>query len=130
MVNPDYIKCTDTERSLEDAYERVHPFLTEVLRPALVCGRLPMILASTSVVRAIIQHIEGLSTKAVEKIDVSTSVSLVYELDKDFQPIRRYFLLEEGEIEAIFCHQVHKETPDVTKIFWDTLKYKFMTMLN
>jgi 2,3-bisphosphoglycerate-dependent phosphoglycerate mutase len=44
-----------------------------------------------------VKHLDNISEKDIIELNIPTGIPLVYELDKDFQPIRNYYL---GDPEA------------------------------
>ena len=72
--------------------ERVLPFWQESISQDIVSGKNVLIAAHGNSLRALIQHLDGLSEEEIMKVNVPTGMPLVYELDKDLKPIKSYYL--------------------------------------
>ena len=67
--------------------ERVVPFWENVLKPALLAGKRPLVVAHGNSLRALIKHIDGLSNDAIIALNLPTGVPLLYEFDAAFKPV-------------------------------------------
>ena len=47
--------------------------------------------------RAIVKHLDGISDADIVGLNIPNGVPLVYELDAELKPIRRYYLEEAGQ---------------------------------
>jgi len=78
--------------SLEDTWVRILPFWQEKVEPAIRAGERLLISAHGSTSRALIKYLDNISDKDIENINVPTGIPLVYELDDNLKPIKKYYL--------------------------------------
>jgi len=99
--NPAYkdIKTPLTE-SLADVVRRVIPFWREEIIPELKANKKILISASGNSLRALIKYLDKISVKEIMALNIPTGTPLVYELDKNFKPIRHYYLGNQKKIKA------------------------------
>lgn len=72
----------------------------ESIAPAIRAGRRVLISAHGNGLRALIQHLDGVSERDdIVHLNIPTGQPLVYELDDDLRPIRHYYLGDAAEIE-------------------------------
>ena len=81
--------------SLKTTLERVMPYWEGEISKEIASGKCILISAHGNSLRAIIKHLDGISDEDIEHLDIPTGNPLVYELDDDLRPIRRYYLKEE-----------------------------------
>ena len=55
-------------------------------------------MAHGNSLRSIVKHLSGMSNEEIIKYNIPTGVPLVYEFDKDLQPVKNYYLLDEAEL--------------------------------
>lgn len=77
--------------SLKDTVERIEVFWKEVIVPAVLAKRRVLIVAHGNSLRAFVKNLDKVSDEDIAKIDIPTAQPLVYELDKDLQPLQRYY---------------------------------------
>ena len=85
---------------LKDCIQRVLPFWYDHIAPDILDGKKVLVVAHGNSLRGLIKHLDGISDKEIINLNVPTGVPLVYELDKDLKPIKRYYLLNEQELKA------------------------------
>ena len=85
---------------LKDTVERVLPFWSESIAPAIRAGRRVLVAAHGNSLRALIKHLDGVSDDEIVHLNIPTGQPLVYELDQDLKPLRHYYLGNAAEIEA------------------------------
>lgn len=78
--------------SLQDTIERVGEFWDEKIVPLVRDGRHILIAAHGNTIRALIKFMEDLEEHELLDLNIPTGVPLVYELDEDVKPIRRFYL--------------------------------------
>jgi 2,3-bisphosphoglycerate-dependent phosphoglycerate mutase len=78
--------------SLKDTYSRVVPYWYSAIVPALARGKSPLVVAHGNSLRALVKHLDGISDKGIEEIEIPTGTPLVYELDERLVPARSYYL--------------------------------------
>lgn len=81
------LPCTE---SLADTEKRVLPCWQAQIVPALRAGRRVLVSAHGNSLRALVRYLEDVAEADVPAIHIPTGVPLVYELDVDLRPIRRY----------------------------------------
>ena len=81
----------DTE-SLKTTLERVLPFWTGAIVPALKDGETVLVAAHGNSIRAIIKSLFNLSDEAILDIEVPTGNPLVVELDANLKPLAAEYL--------------------------------------
>jgi 2,3-bisphosphoglycerate-dependent phosphoglycerate mutase len=67
--------------SLKDTAARVLPYFEASIRPDLAAGRNVIIAAHGNSLRALIMHLEGLSSEEILKRELATGVPIIYTLD-------------------------------------------------
>ncbi len=77
---------------LKDTVDRFLPYWTETIVPSIQHGRHVLVVAHGNSLRALAQHLDGLSKEAVLELNIPTGVPLVYELAADLRPVRHYYL--------------------------------------
>ncbi|MDA0294160.1 MAG: 2,3-diphosphoglycerate-dependent phosphoglycerate mutase [Verrucomicrobia bacterium] len=83
---------------LKDTVDRFLPYWHEVIAPQVKAGKKVVIAAHGNSLRALVKYLDDLSEEEVLKLNIPTGIPLVYELDDQLQPIKRYYL---GDQEAI-----------------------------
>lgn len=84
--------------SLKDTVARLVPYWNEVIAPEVRSGRRVLVVAHGNSLRALVKHLDGLSEEEVLRLNIPTGAPLVYELDRDLQPLGRRYL---GDAEAV-----------------------------
>lgn len=87
--------------SLKDTTERVIPFWTEGIVPALRLGARVLVAAHGNSLRSLVKHLDNVPDQDIPLFEIPTSRPLVYELDSGLIPMRRYFLTDDGAQEDI-----------------------------
>jgi len=77
---------------LKDTVDRFLPYWSETIVPSIQRGHHVLIVAHGNSLRALAQHLDGLSKEAVLELNIPTGVPLVYELAADLRPVRHYYL--------------------------------------
>lgn len=85
---------------LADTVARVLPLWNEQIAPDIKAGKQVLITAHGNSLRALIQHLDGLTEEEILALNIPTGQPLVYELDADLKPIRHYYLGDEEAIAA------------------------------
>jgi 2,3-bisphosphoglycerate-dependent phosphoglycerate mutase len=78
--------------SLKDTVRRFLPYWNETIAPAVASGRRVLVTAHGNSLRALVKHLDRLSDQDVVELNIPTGIPLVYELEDDLTPIRRYYL--------------------------------------
>jgi 2,3-bisphosphoglycerate-dependent phosphoglycerate mutase len=77
---------------LKDTVNRFLPYWREVLSPAIKSGKKVLISAHGNSLRALVKYLDNVSEKDIVDLNIPTGIPLVYELDGNLKPIRRYYL--------------------------------------
>ena len=94
-LKPEQIPLTEC---LKDTVERVLPFWSDSIAPALMRGRRTIVVAHGNSIRALIKHLDGISDEAIIDLNIPTGQPLVYEFDEALRPLRHYYLGDPEEI--------------------------------
>ena len=83
---------------LKDPVERVVPYWQAAVAPAVRAGRRVLVAAHGNSLRALVKYLDGISDEAIAKENIPTGIPLVYELDADLKPLKRYYLGDAAEV--------------------------------
>jgi 2,3-bisphosphoglycerate-dependent phosphoglycerate mutase len=83
---------------LKDTVARVVPYWNERIAPRVSAGERVLVAAHGNSLRALIKHFDGMSDEAIVAENVPTAIPLVYELDDELKPLRRFYL---GDADAV-----------------------------
>ncbi len=93
-LRPEQIPLTEC---LKDTVARVMPFWNDTLAPAIRGGQRVVIAAHGNSIRAMVKYLDQIPDADIVHLNIPNGIPLVYELDKDLQPIKSYYL---GDAEA------------------------------
>ncbi|MEY3762857.1 MAG: 2,3-bisphosphoglycerate-dependent phosphoglycerate mutase [Pseudomonadota bacterium] len=82
---------------LKDTVDRVIPFWTESMAPAIKAGKHIVVAAHGNSIRALIKYLDNISDDDIVNLNIPNGIPLVYELDANLKPIKHYYL---GDAEA------------------------------
>jgi 2,3-bisphosphoglycerate-dependent phosphoglycerate mutase len=94
--------------ALKQTVDRMLPYWESTIAPAVRSGKKVLVAAHGNSLRALVQHLDGLSTEEIMGLNIPTGIPLVYELDNALKPIRNYYLGDQAKIEAA-THKVAKQ---------------------
>ena len=77
---------------LKDTVERFLPYWHNDIAPVLKSGKKILIAAHGNSLRALIKYLDKVSDNDIVKLNIPTGIPLVYELDKDLNAIKHYYL--------------------------------------
>ena len=83
---------------LKDTIERFLPCWNETIAPAVRGGKRVIIAAHGNSLRALVKILDRISDQDIVGLNIPTGIPLVYELNDDLTPIRRFYL---GDPEAV-----------------------------
>jgi 2,3-bisphosphoglycerate-dependent phosphoglycerate mutase len=86
---PEQLPATE---ALSHVLERMLPYWYDAVVPDLRAGRTTMIAAHGNSLRALVMHLDGLTTDQVVALNIPTGIPLRYELDGDLRPISSGYL--------------------------------------
>ena len=84
---------------LADTVARFLPYWEETIAPQVRSGQRILICAHGNSLRALVKYLDDLSEQDVLELNIPTGIPLIYELDDDMKPVRRYYLGEQAKIE-------------------------------
>ena len=84
--------------SLKSTLERVLPYWSATVAPAIQSGRRVLVVAHGNSIRALVKYLDGISDAEISELNIPTGIPLVYELDADLKPITHYYL---GDSDAV-----------------------------
>ena len=87
--------------SLEDTIKRVLPYWENEIIPQIKSGKKVIVAASGNSLRALVKYIDNISDNDIVGLEIATGTPLVYELDENLKPIKKYYLLKDGEQKPI-----------------------------
>ncbi|NPV88368.1 2,3-diphosphoglycerate-dependent phosphoglycerate mutase [Coprothermobacteraceae bacterium] len=85
---------------LKDTEARVVPYWVDVLAPTIKEGKKVLIVAHGNSMRAIIKYLDKMTGEEIAGTNIPTGIPLVYELDDNLRPIKRYYLADEEYLRA------------------------------
>jgi 2,3-bisphosphoglycerate-dependent phosphoglycerate mutase len=74
---------------LKDVVERMLPYWYDAIIPDLLAGHTVLVAAHGNSLRALVKHLDGISDAEIAGLNIPTGIPLSYELDADFQPLKR-----------------------------------------
>lgn len=83
---------------LKDTVERFLPYWHDEIGPTINSGKRVIIAAHGNSLRALVKYLDEISDEEIPALNIPTGVPLIYELDEDLKPIKRYYL---GDPEAV-----------------------------
>ncbi len=87
--------------SLKDTILRFVPYWEKTILPDLKSGKKVIIVAHGNSLRALVKHLDGISDEEISNLNIPTGIPLVYELDDDAKPIKKYYLGDEAKLKEI-----------------------------
>lgn len=94
-ISKDSLPLSET---LKSTVERFLPYWEETIVPQIKQGKRIIIAAHGNSLRALVKHLDKMSADEITGLNIPTGVPLVYELDEELCPIRKYYL---GDVEQI-----------------------------
>lgn len=96
--DPRYAKLRPADlpaaESLKDTVARTLPLWHERIAPALRAGNRVLIAAHGNSLRGLVKYLSDIADAEIPGFEIPTGNPLIYELDKELRPTRRYFLVE------------------------------------
>ena len=87
-----------SSEALKNTVERVVPAWRDAIAPDLRAGKRVLIAAHGNSIRALIKYLEDVPNDELLELNIPTAVPLVYELDENLAPLKRYYLGDANEI--------------------------------
>ncbi len=95
-MDPKDIPLTE---SLESTVKRFLPYWKETIVPDVKAGKRVLITAHGNSLRALVKHLDKISEEEIISLNIPTGIPLVYELDKDLNPLKHYYLGDQAAIQ-------------------------------
>jgi len=86
--------------SLKDTVARFLPYWHDPIAPAIRSGKRVLVAAHGNSLRALVKYLDNISDADIVELNIPTGIPLVYELDDNLKPIRRYYLGDQAAAEA------------------------------
>ncbi len=84
--------------SLKDTLHRVLPYWHETIAPTVRSGKRAIISAHGNSLRALVKYLDNISDQDIIELNIPTGIPLVYELDEDLKPAKKYYLADPEEV--------------------------------
>lgn len=85
---------------LKDTVARVMPCWNDTIAPAIKSGKRILIAAHGNSLRALVKYLDNISDTEIVELNIPTGMPLVYELDENLNPLKRYYLGDAEKIKA------------------------------
>lgn len=85
---------------LKDTVARFLPLWHETIAPAIRQGQKVLIAAHGNSLRALVKYLDNVSEADIVELNIPTGMPLVYELDGDLKPLKRYYLGDPEKVKA------------------------------
>ena len=89
-----------SQESLKETVARFLPLWIDSIEPMIKAGKKVLIVAHGNSLRALIQHLEGMTPDEIMGVNMPTGIPLMYELDSNFKVIRKEFIGDADEVKA------------------------------
>jgi 2,3-bisphosphoglycerate-dependent phosphoglycerate mutase len=89
----------DTE-CLADVVGRMLPYWHDSIVPDIQSGRIPLVVAHGNSLRALVKHLDEISDEAIVSLNIPTGIPLLYELDKNLDPVSSRYLGDPDAVQA------------------------------
>ena len=94
--------------SLESTVKRFLPYWKDVIVPEIKAGQRVLIVAHGNSLRALVKHLDKVSNNEIVEYNIPTGIPLVYELDKNLNPVKHYYLGNAEEIRKAMSSVVNQ----------------------
>ena len=84
--------------SLKDTMQRALKYWDDEIKPAILSGKRVLLSITGNTSRAVVKHLDNLSSDEVLNLNIPTGIPLVYELSNQLQPIKHYYLAEDEKL--------------------------------
>ncbi|MBY5162775.1 phosphoglyceromutase [Salsipaludibacter albus] len=96
-LSPDVVPATEC---LADVVARMMPYWYDAIVPDLRAGETVLVAAHGNSLRALVMHLEGISTDDIPDLNIPTGVPRVYDLDDDLRVNSAAYLGDPDEVAA------------------------------
>ena len=91
-------KMLPSGESLKDTVNRFLPLWNQQISKDILSGQKVLIAAHGNSIRALIQHLEGLTETEIMEVNMPTGIPMVYELDSSLKVISKRFVGDADEV--------------------------------
>jgi 2,3-bisphosphoglycerate-dependent phosphoglycerate mutase len=88
-LTPGQLPATE---SLKITLDRVLPYWNSTLAPEIKSGKRLLVVAHGNSIRALVKYLDDMSEADIVGLNIPTGLPLVYELDENLKPIKKYYL--------------------------------------
>jgi 2,3-bisphosphoglycerate-dependent phosphoglycerate mutase len=85
---------------LKDTVARFLPLWHETIAPEIRAGRKVLVAAHGNSLRALVKYLDNVSEQDIVELNIPTGMPLVYELDDNLKPLKRYYLGDPEKVKA------------------------------
>jgi 2,3-bisphosphoglycerate-dependent phosphoglycerate mutase len=78
--------------SLKDTVARFLPYWHDAIAPSIKAGSKVLIAAHGNSLRALVKYLDNVSDSEIVELNIPTGIPLVYELDAELKPLKKYYL--------------------------------------
>jgi 2,3-bisphosphoglycerate-dependent phosphoglycerate mutase len=96
-LGPEELPLTEC---LKDTVARFLPLWHGMIAPTIREGRKVLIAAHGNSLRALVKYLDNVSEKDIVELNIPTGMPLVYELDPELKPLKRYYLGDPAKVQA------------------------------
>jgi 2,3-bisphosphoglycerate-dependent phosphoglycerate mutase len=82
--------------SLKDTVARFLPYWHDTIAPTIASGKRVVIAAHGNSLRALVKYLDHVSEADIVELNIPTGIPLVYELDRNLEPLGHYYLGDPG----------------------------------
>nr|BFD60288.1 2,3-diphosphoglycerate-dependent phosphoglycerate mutase [Bdellovibrio sp. CKG001]BFD63703.1 2,3-diphosphoglycerate-dependent phosphoglycerate mutase [Bdellovibrio sp. HM001]BFD66122.1 2,3-diphosphoglycerate-dependent phosphoglycerate mutase [Bdellovibrio sp. HAGR004] len=93
-------KLLPSNESLKDTVARFLPLWNGTIAPAVKSGKNVLIVAHGNSLRALMQHLEGMTPEEIMGVNMPTGIPMMYELDADLKVLKKEFIGDPDEVKA------------------------------
>ena len=95
-LQPDELPLTEC---LKDTVDRVLPYWNQTIAPAVRAGQRVLIASHGNSLRALVKYLDKITDQEIVGLNIPTGIPLLYELNDDLTPIRRFYLGDPAAIQ-------------------------------
>jgi 2,3-bisphosphoglycerate-dependent phosphoglycerate mutase len=96
-LTPEQLPLTEC---LKDTVARFLPLWHETIAPVIQSGQRVIIAAHGNSLRALVKYLDNISESEIVELNIPTGMPLVYELDDNLKPLKRYYLGDPDKVKA------------------------------
>ncbi|WP_374000351.1 2,3-diphosphoglycerate-dependent phosphoglycerate mutase [Bdellovibrio bacteriovorus] len=93
-------KLLPSNESLKDTVARFLPLWDGTIAPAVKSGKNVLIVAHGNSLRALMQHLEGMTPDEIMGVNMPTGIPMMYELDANLKVLKKEFIGDPEEVKA------------------------------